>query len=166
MLFQREHLTTWRSFPTTLLFVNASDFTIPQSRRTAAPCLSPQNSLCFRGLPEEPSVVGTGTRSPPLPSIPGISSLWIQLSITQPKLEAMTTATLGGVIKRNLIILIKNSQQWILSQALAAGSNSRGMPLWGVVEPRSWIEAHHRHVARSYLAVTSIQYQRSARIFF
>lgn len=49
---------------------------------------------------------------------------------------------------------------------LGSWKQLQGMPLWGVVEPRSQIEAHHCHMARSSLEVTSIQYQRSARNFF
>lgn len=56
-------------------FLEFLGFHHPQSRKTSAPCLSPPSSLCFRGLPGEPSVVGTGTRSPPLPSVPGITPL-------------------------------------------------------------------------------------------
>ena len=80
-------------------------------------------------------------------------------------LTAMTTATSTGVIKRNLIILIKNSTANSVT-GLGSWSNSRVMPLWDVVGPRSWTQAHHCCVARSDLKVISIQYQRSARMFF
>ena len=73
----------WRSFSTTLIFLISSCFTFLQSRMIPAPWLSPQASLWFRGQPGEASVVGAGTGKPSLPSIPGITSLWIQILIGQ-----------------------------------------------------------------------------------
>lgn len=99
------------------LYLDLSGFTTSQSRKTSAPWLRPQSSLRIRGLLGEPSVWGGDGEGDGRRGEAGIPTLYSRhhylfvnsSQYSSSKLTAMTTATLAGVIKRNLIILIKNS---------------------------------------------------------
>lgn len=92
--------------PNHSFFLNSPGFIASQSRKTSAPCLRRQSSLYIRGPLGEFTVLGS--RDPP--TFYPRHHLFVNSTQHHSRARtAMTTASSTGVIKRNLIILIKNS---------------------------------------------------------
>lgn len=91
-------------------FLEFLGFTTPQSRKMFLPSEPPELPL-LQGPPSRAFCGGDRHQEPFAALCPREHFFVNSNQHNSSELTAMTTATLAGVIKRNLIILIKNSQQ-------------------------------------------------------